>query len=211
MQTIKIKTMLSKETANELPTIITQANKNKLSYEDFLNEVINFEWSRREEKSNKKKLKNANIPYIKYLDEFDINRIDGITKLQMNQLSELKWIDNCFNLIILGDPGVGKSHIALGLALLSIQNNKKVIFISARELMVVLKTETTIKKSARMMYNIRNSELLIIDDLTVIAKDKEELMLFFDLIVCLYEKASIIITSNNKPEEWNENIKNQKN
>lgn len=208
--TDKIKALLSKETANQLPLLIEKANQNQSSYEDFINGVVDFEWSRREENRNKRKFKNANMPYSKKLDDFDVTRITGITENQLKQLAKLKWVDNHFNLILLGTPGLGKSHIALGLATIAINQGKKAIFITTRELMIVLKTEEVIKRSEKMLEKIKKADLLIIDDLVTIAKTEDELNLFFDLITILYEQTSIIITSNNQPKEWNKKVKEQK-
>uniref|UniRef100_UPI0037C0E04C ATP-binding protein n=1 Tax=Halobacillus salinarum TaxID=2932257 RepID=UPI0037C0E04C len=118
-------------------------------------------------------------------------------------------LEQLFNLIFLGPPGVGKTHLAIGLGLEAIQRCLRVSFISMGELVPLLKTEEYIRKAQLRLKRIRESDLVIIDDLMYMAMDQHEANLFFHLINHLYERSSIILTSNKGPEEWGELLGDQ--
>jgi DNA replication protein DnaC len=113
-------------------------------------------------------------------------------------------MEQLYNLILLGPTGVGKTFLAIGLGIEAIHQGYKVSFISMGGLIHALKTEDITRKSKVRLKNIRDSNLVIIDDLMFMAMDKSEANLFFHLINDLYNNASIILTSNKGPSEWGE-------
>jgi DNA replication protein DnaC len=113
-------------------------------------------------------------------------------------------LDKGFNLIFLGAPGVGKSHISIGLGIEALNNGYKVKFISMADLIHILKTQEISTKSRNTIKRISDSDLVIIDDLMFMAMEKNEANLFFQLINKLYGQTSVIITSNKGPEDWGE-------
>ena len=107
-------------------------------------------------------------------------------------------------MIFLGPPGVGKSHISVGIGVEAINNGYKVRFITMADLIHALKTQEILSGSRNSIKRILESDLLIIDDLMFMAMEKNEANLFFQLVNKLYGQASIIITSNKGPEDWGE-------
>lgn len=192
------------ETANELPTLLRKAEQSSWTYQEFLEEIISFELKRREEKNLERRLKWAKFPYHKTLDEFRIDEQKSLSSRQINQLRELNWLEQQYNLILLGPPGVGKTHIAIGLGLEAIQKGFKVAFSTMGELVHILKTQDYLSKSQTQLKRIRESDLVIIDDLMYMAMDQREANLFFHLVNGLYERSSIILTSNKGPDQWGE-------
>ncbi|MDR7239152.1 IS21-like element helper ATPase IstB [Neobacillus drentensis] len=190
------------ETANELPVLFRNAETKSWTYQEFMQEILMFEVNRREEKNVEKRLKLARFPYHKTLDEFNIEEQESLSKRQLNQLRELNWLEQQYNIILLGPPGAGKTHIGIGLGVEAIQKGYKVAFSSMGELVHLLKTEEYIRKSQMQLKRIKESDLVIIDDLMYLAMDQREANLFFHLINHLYERSSIILTSNKGPEEW---------
>ena len=190
------------ETANELPILLRNAETMSWTYQEFMQEVLKFEVKRREEKNVEKRLKLARFPYHKTIDEFNIEEQESISKRQLNQLRELNWLEQQYNIILLGPPGAGKTHIGIGLGVEAIHKGYKVAFSSMGELVHLLKTEEYIRKSQMQLKRIKESDLVIIDDLMYLAMDQREANLFFHLINHLYERSSIILTSNKGPEEW---------
>ncbi|MGX8794296.1 IS21-like element helper ATPase IstB [Oceanobacillus sp. M60] len=192
------------ETANHLPALLEMAQANDDTYASFLMNVISYEQKRREEKQIEKRLKWATFPYHKTLDQFNLKEQESLSKKQYNQLKELMWIEQLYNLIFLGPPGVGKTHLAIGLGIKAINHGYKVIFSSMGELVHTLKTEEITRKSQTRMKRIRSADLVIIDDLMFMAMNQNEANLFFHLINDLYNNACIILTSNKGPKEWGE-------
>ena len=190
------------ESANELPVLLRNAETKSWTYQEFMQEILKFEVNRREEKNVEKRLKLARFPYHKTLDEFNIEEQESISKRQLNQLRELNWLEQQYNIILLGPPGAGKTHIGIGLGVEAIHKGYKVAFSSMGELVHLLKTEEYIRKSQMQLKRIKESDLVIIDDLMYLAMDQREANLFFHLINHLYERSSIILTSNKGPEEW---------
>src|SRR5699024_103005 len=111
------------------------------TYQEFLHELLSFEQVRREEKMIERHLKWAKFPYQKTLQEFQLEEQQSLSERQLRQLQELNWLEQSFNLIFLGPPGVGKTHLSIGLGLEAIQNGYRVSFISMGELIPLLKTE----------------------------------------------------------------------
>jgi DNA replication protein DnaC len=192
------------ETADELPALLRNAEKASWTYQEFLQELLTHEMKKREEKSIEKRLKWAKFPYLKTLNDFNVDEQISLTTRQINQLRELNWLEQQYNLILLGPPGSGKTHISIGLGIEAIQKGFKVAFSTMGELTHLLKTEEYIRKSQTQLKRIREADLVIIDDLMYMAMDQREANLFFHLINHLYERSSIILTSNKGPEEWGE-------
>lgn len=192
------------ETAEELPKLLRQAEQSSWTYQEFLEQLTTFELKKREAKSIEKRLKYARFPYLKSLSEFDLEAQQSLTKRQLTQLEELQWLEQNYNLVLLGPPGVGKTFLAVGLGLEAIYKGFNVSFVTMGELLQLLKTQEYTHKSQVQMKRIQNSDLVIIDDLMYMAMDQREANLFFQLINHLYEKSSIILTSNKNPEQWSE-------
>lgn len=199
-----LKSLRLGETAEQLPVLLEAAEKNDDTYASFLMNVMSYEQQRREEKKIERHLKWATFPYHKKLEQFYLDEQQSLSKKQFNQLKELLWIEQLYNLILLGPPGVGKTHLAIGLGIEAIHRGYKVIFTTMGELVQALKTEEITRKSQTRMKRIRDADLVIIDDLMFMAMNQSEANLFFHLINDLYNTASIILTSNKAPKEWGE-------
>lgn len=199
-----LKSLRLGETAEQLPVLLEAAEKNDDTYASFLMDVMSYEQQRREEKKIERHLKWATFPYHKTLEQFYLNEQQSLSKKQFNQLKELLWIEQLYNLILLGPPGVGKTHLAIGLGIEAIHRGHKVIFTTMGELVQNLKTEEITRKSQTRMKRIRDADLVIIDDLMFMAMNQSEANLFFHVINDLYNTASIILTSNKAPKEWGE-------
>ncbi|MED4352011.1 IS21-like element helper ATPase IstB [Schinkia azotoformans] len=190
------------EAANELPVLLRNAEKMSWTYQEILQEILTYELKRREEKNVEKRLKWARFPYYKTLNEFNIEEQAALSTRQLNQLRELNWLDQQYNIILLGPPGAGKTFLAIGLGIDAVQKGYKVVFSTMGELVQLLKTEEYIQKSKVQLKRLREADLVIIDDLMYMAMDQREANLFFHLINHLYERSSVIITSNKGPEQW---------
>lgn len=200
----KMKAVRLVESSDALPQLIKKAETQELSYSQFLLSVMTYEQQRRSEKVIEKRLKWASFPIYKTLEEFSLQEQPTLKKQSFNQLTDLAWLDQLYNLILLGPTGVGKTHLAIGIGIKAIQEGYKVAFISMGELIQVLKTEEMTRKSKLRLKRIREANLVILDDLMFMAIDRREANLLFHLINELYNQSSILLTSNKGPGEWGE-------
>lgn len=200
----KMKAVRLVESSDALPQLIKKAETQELSYSQFLLSVMTYEQQRRSEKVIEKRLKWASFPIYKTLEEFSLQEQPTLKKQSFNQLTDLAWLDQLYNLILLGPTGVGKTHLAIGIGIKAIQEGYKVAFISMGELIHVLKTEEMTRKSKLRLKRIREANLVILDDLMFMAIDRREANLLFDLINELYNQSSILLTSNKGPGDWGE-------
>jgi len=184
--------------ANDAP-VFTLEN---ISHEEYIIACLKAEVMYREQKSHERRLKQAQLPTLKTLDAFDTGAGAGITDWQLKQLASLSWIDGVYNIIFLGPPGTGKTHLALALGNLALQSGYKVFFSAIDNLIHILKTQEISTKSTAKLKWIRDCDLVIIDDLGYLPLSRVETNMFFRLISELYENTSLIITSNKDFEGW---------
>jgi len=170
--------------------------------EDFLLSILRNEIAYREEKSKERRFKQACLPAIKTLESFDTNFQTSITRLQLDTLANLSWIQTMHNLVFLGPPGVGKTHIALALSNLALHAGYKVFFTSMDRLIHLLKTAEISKGSRVRLTYINTCDLVVIDELGYLPVSRNEANLFFQLITKLHDNASVVITSNKGFDSW---------
>jgi DNA replication protein DnaC len=204
-----MRTLRISEAAGILDNLLMEAEKKGFTYQEFLGKLLKHEVKRRDEKSMERRLKQAAFPEHKSLDEFDIGKQKSLSQKQLKQLRELHWLEQAYNIILLGPPGVGKTFIAIGLGLDAVYNGYKVSFITMGDLVHVLKTQEITRGSKTKLKRIIASDLVIIDDLMFLAIDRHEGNLFFQLINKLYGQSSVIVTSNKGPEDWAELLGDQ--
>ncbi len=174
----------------------------EFSNEDFLILCLKDELTYREQKAKERRIKQAQIPTFKSFDTFDTGFQKGVTDWQLRQLAALNWIDSMFNVILIGPPGTGKTHIALAIGNKALDCGYKVFFASMDSLVHILKTQEISKASAARLKWIKDCHLLIIDELGYLPVSKVEANLFFQLISSLYENTSVVITSNKRFDGW---------
>ena len=150
----------------------------------------------------KSRTRYAGFPFHKTLNDFDFSFQPSIDKALIQTLSSLKFLYNHENILFLGAPGVGKSHLAIGLGMRVAEEGKQPYFIPAITLVDKLKTAFKEYRFETVMRFFRSVDLLIIDELGYLPLDLEGSKLLFELISSRYEKGSIILTSNRPFSEW---------
>lgn len=186
----------------DLDRTICRAQIEKPTYAEFLAQVLRNEVNGRMEREQKRRLALAHLPSRHDLDKFDFNYSTGINRQEMKELRELDWLDQAYNIILMGPSGTGKTFIAGGLVYEAVKNGRKAYMMTMEELVTIIKMKS-ISPTAMASYNrIAKADLVAIDDIMLFPMNKEDAAGFFNLINTMHECTSVIITTNKSPTEW---------
>ncbi|SRR6056297_488218 len=173
----------------------------------FMQEMLENEYSRKLERSKQNRIRNANFPFKKLLEDLEIDKLPPDAKARLGQLETLQFIENKQNIIFAGRPGTGKSHIGIGLGIKACNAGYKTFFTTTTSLINRLKESRSEKTLQVIERRFMNYDLIIIDELGFISFDKEGSELLFSLLSLRAERKSTIITTNLKFNKWHEVFK----
>jgi DNA replication protein DnaC len=189
---------------SRLDELISEAETQKQSFLGFLNQMLLSEIEDRAERRYKRNIAAAHFPVVKNLADFEYGRVDGITKSEVSQLLDFSWIDKHENLLFFGPPGLGKTHLSIALGYEAIAKGYTVCFERITSLVKILKTAEVQRSAGFRLNRILKSQVVIIDEIGYTPIEKREANLFFNLISEMYEKQSVVITSNKSFSIWAE-------
>ncbi len=200
----RLQKLQMKHATTQLDRLAEAALEQDMTCLEFLDKILRSEIEHRQEKKCASQLKQAGFPYISSLDDFDFQFQRSVTKRQLQSLLDFEWIERAYNVVFLGPPGVGKTHLAVALGIAAVTSGYKVSFVTMAELIKLLKTEEMLRKSRQRLKRLLASDLAIVDEIGFLPITKQESNMLFQIVAEFYEKKSMIITSNKGFDEWPE-------
>lgn len=200
----RLKNLHMSHSLNGLDNILIDTEKNKVSYLDFLNSLLEIEEDGREIKRIANHVKQAKFPLIKTITDFDFTRIAGLDKHRILSYCEGDFLDRKENIIFIGNPGTGKTHLSIAIAYELCKKCKKVLYTTGTKLATMMIEARDEKELARFMLKAGKLDLVIIDEIGYFPYEKDASEMLFQYISERYERGSIIITTNLPFSRWNE-------
>ncbi len=185
-----------------LPNLLEEAAKQQPGYTDFLLETLTTEVEARRTRYLRARLQLAHLPYIKTFDQFDFAFQPSIDERQIRELQTLRFVHEASNVIFLGPPGVGKTHLSVALAEAAIRAGFGAYFITAHDLVTDLARAMRENRLERRLRVYLAPKLLVIDEMGYLPLDEMGATIFFQLISARYERGSVIVTSNKSYGDW---------
>jgi DNA replication protein DnaC len=185
-----------------LDALLEQAAKKEPSYAEFLDEVLGCEVDARRTRYLRARLQLAHLPFVKTFDQFDFGFQPSIDERQIRELRSLRFVSEASNVIFLGPPGVGKTHLSVAFAEGAIQAGFGAYFITAHDMVTDLGRAYREGRLDRRMRVYLAPKVLVIDEMGYLPLDDLGATIFFQLVSARYERGSIILTSNKSYGDW---------
>lgn len=185
-----------------LPQLLAEARAAQWTYETFLQRVLAAELEGREQKAIARRLKAARIPSTKTLDGFDFSFQPTLSERRLRELADLSFVRTCTNIVFLGPPGTGKTHLSLALADRALTAGYSVLFTQLSELAQALESASHPGLMRQRLRRYIAPSLLVIDEVGYTKLSPEQAHHFFELVTARYEHGSIILTSNTSFAQW---------
>lgn len=163
---------------------------------------LDYQHGRKLDRAAASRVRNARFPRVKTFKEYDFSFQDGVTSEQMNRLCDFVWLEQAFNVVFLGAPGVGKSHLATALGYAAANAGYSVCFTTLEGLIRLLKTADISSQSKARMSQIRRASLVVIDEVGFMPVGKADAHLLFSFVSSCYESKSLVVTSNKGFDDW---------
>ena len=180
------------------------AKQTNQDHEEFLQELLLNERNQRRNNGIKRRIRLAKFPQKKYLEDFEVSHFKEDIKKKFKELETLDFIESKENVILMSNPGMGKTHYASALGMKACLENKKVLFISVPNLIIELKEAMSQNQITRYKNQFERYDLVILDELGYVSFDKEGSEILFNLISNRLTVGSVIITTNLLFDRWEE-------
>ncbi|MFP5081592.1 IS21-like element helper ATPase IstB [Pedobacter sp. JCM 36344] len=205
IQKQEIKQLCSKFMLNgmgaQLDTLVSGAEKKNMGFMQFTLELLQSEADHRQSKDQAKRIKAAGLRKSNNLAYYDAEK-NGLKTVPLAQLRELNWIDQLFNIVLMGSSGTGKTFLAAGLAADAVKAGYRAYFGSMEDIVNTLKTKDFGKSQMIEYKRLLKANMIVLNDIMRFHLEKNIAVAFFNFINHIYESTSIVITTNKKPTEW---------
>lgn len=188
-----------------LPTLLETAEKDSWGHTRLLDRLLEEEIAAREERRIRNSLKLSGLPFLKTLDGFDFAFQPSLDRGRVMDLASLAFLARKENVLLLGPPGVGKTHLAVALAVCACQNGSSVYFTT---LDAMIRALAIADRAGRLEQKLRSyttkSQLLVLDEVGYLPLSRAEANYLFQVVSARYERSSVVLTSNKAVTEWPE-------
>jgi DNA replication protein DnaC len=188
----------------ECEQLARQCATENIDHLGFLLRLCERELAGRERRACERRLKAARFPQLKSLDQFDFTAQPSLKKALILELLRCEFIDRKESVVLLGGPGTGKTHVAIGLAAAACQRGKRVRFFRVSELLTQLLEAREERALGRLRGQLARLDLLVLDELGYVPASQVGAELLFDVLSTAYEKTSVIVTTNLPFDRWTE-------
>ena len=187
-----------------LPDYIHKTSKKTTTLTETLNYLLGEEIKNKDKKASEGIIKAANFPFRKTIEDYDFSFQPSVNENQIRELANLGFIENHENILFVGNPGTGKTHLAVALGIESARHRKSVYFITCHNLMLKLNKAQKENRLDKQLQHLAQYKVLIIDEIGYLPVDHQGSNLFFQLIAQRYTNKSTIITTNMPFSRWGE-------
>jgi DNA replication protein DnaC len=199
LKQLKLPTM-----ARAYPALAREAADRNLDYAAFLAALCEQEVRQREQNQLVRRVKAAQFPWPKALDEFDFGAVPGLNKAKVLDLARGEFVRGHEPVIIVGNPGLGKTHLAIGVARACCQQGYRVRFVTAAALVNELAAAQQEYRLNKLLKQFRAVDLVVVDELGYLPFSPDRAQLLFQFFGERYDRGSVLVTTNLEFARWNE-------
>jgi DNA replication protein DnaC len=188
--------------ARVLPTLLDEARQQQLSYDAFLRQALAAELGGRQQRALERRLRAAHLPRRVRLDAFDFSFQPSLSERLVRELASLRFVQTATNVVLLGPPGVGKTHLASALAMQAMEAGYSALFTTLSQLAAALEAPVTRGGRYGRLQRYIRPHVLIVDEVGYTRLSAEQAHQLFELVTARYERGAMVVTSNLHFAEW---------
>ena len=188
----------------DLEGLLQEAAAQQWSYRELLARACDRQLHQLQERRVEMGLKLGHFPFVRTLQDYDFEAQPGVDRRRVQELGLCRWVERAENVLLLGPPGVGKTHLSVALGHASLVRGHRVVFRTVLEVVRELQQAEQAGQLERALKVLTRPRLLILDELGYLPFERTAAYLLFQLVTRRYEKGSVILTSNRSVEEWGE-------